>query len=271
MQLNKKIAKKMNNPLYFTNRALRIRFNITLESHHINHTNSKIIITPNFPEFGIEVRYIDKIIKEFSVIYARLINQYKFKYQTVYSARFDKQDEDNRVLEETEIFNKLNINQNLTESDLDNNDIKPPLEHQIQHQEMKYSCLRFDKIFSMLVYFYKTGELIGSNYVKITLRSNAILNMELIEYCFLWSLLANLHPCNNTHSNRVSNYRQYFNELNIQDFDFTNGFRCSDIQEFEKLNNLTIDIFELNCYQDENEWRRKLIPIEVSKTNQIKL
>ena len=46
---------------------------------------------PNYPEFGIEVRYINKIMKELSVIYARLINQYKFKYHTIISARFDKQ------------------------------------------------------------------------------------------------------------------------------------------------------------------------------------
>ena len=63
---------------------------IDLDSHHINHANSKLTITPNYPEFGFEVRYIKKIMKEYSVIYARLINQYKFKYQTVFSARLYK-------------------------------------------------------------------------------------------------------------------------------------------------------------------------------------
>ena len=83
----------------------------------------------------------------------------------------------------------------------------------------------------MTAYFYKTNELNGSNYVKIPLRSNAILNIENNDKCcFLWSILPYLHPCNNNHPNRVSNYRQYFNELNIQDFDFINGFKCSDVQ-----------------------------------------
>ena len=45
-------------------------------------------------------------MKELSVIYARLINQYKFRYQTVFSARFDKEDENNQVLDETKFFNK---------------------------------------------------------------------------------------------------------------------------------------------------------------------
>ena len=60
----KKIAKKMNNPYYFTDRNLKIRFRIILDSHHINLANSNLNITPNFPEFRIEVRFIKKIIKE---------------------------------------------------------------------------------------------------------------------------------------------------------------------------------------------------------------
>ena len=133
---------------------------------------------------------------------------------------------------------------------------------------MKDSGWRFDMINSMTIYFYETNEMNGSNYVKIPLRSNAILNVENNDkYCFLWSILASLHPCINNHPNRVSNYRQYFNELNIQDFDFTNGFRCSDVHKFNELNNLSVNIFELNFYQDQNQWKHKLIPIEISKNN----
>ena len=126
---------------------------------------------PNFPAFGIEIRYINKIVKELAMIYARLKNQYKFKYQTVFSARFDKQDEDNQILDETELFINLNINHNLTQSDIDNIDVESPLEFQKQRQEMEDSGWRFDKINSMTVYFYKTNELDGSNYFKIPLRS----------------------------------------------------------------------------------------------------
>ena len=78
-------------------------------------------------------------MKELSVIYARLKSQNKFKYQTVFSARFDKQDENDQVLDETGIFINLNINHNLTQTDIDNIDVKYPLEHQIEHQEMKNS------------------------------------------------------------------------------------------------------------------------------------
>ena len=78
-QLNKELAKKMINPYYFTDRALRIGFKINLDSHHVNHANSKLTLTPNHPEFGIEFRFINKIMKELVVNYARLINQYKFR------------------------------------------------------------------------------------------------------------------------------------------------------------------------------------------------
>ena len=232
----------------------------------MNHAISKLTIIPNFPEFGIETRYNNEIMKEFSVIYARLINQYNFRYQTVFSTRFDKQDEDNQVREETELFINLNNNHNITQTDIDNIDVKSPLEHQIQQEELKDSGWRFDKINSMTVHFYKTGELNGSNYVKIPLRSNAILNIENNDtYCFLWSILGYLYPCNNNHPNRVSDYKPYFNELNIQCFDFTNGFKCSNVHKINELNNLYVNIFEIIFYQYQNQWKHKLIPIEVSK------
>ena len=102
--------------------------------------------------------------------------------------------------------------------------------------------------------FYITGELIGSNYVKIPLRSNALINIKIDDkFCFISSILASLNPCENDHPARVSSYKQYFDELNNEGFDFSNGFKCSDAHEFEKLNVLSINIFELNSYQYKNK------------------
>ena len=267
-QLNKELARRMINPYYFIDENLREGFKINLDSHNLHHTNSKLTITPNHPEFGIENRYINKIMKELAVIYARLINQYKFKYQVVFSARFDKQDEDDQLLDETELFINLNINHNLTQTDINNIDVVSPLENQKLQVEMRDSGWRFDKIDSMTKCFYKTNEMNGSNYVKIPLRSNAILNVENNDkYCFLWSILASLYPCNNNHPNRVSNYRQYFNEMNIQGLDFSSGLKCSVVHKFNELNDLSVNIFELNFYQDQNQWRHKLIPIDISKND----
>ena len=144
----------MINPYYFSDRNLIVAYKINLDSHHINHLNSKLTITSNFQNTGIEFRFINKIMREMSIIYARLINQYKFRYQTVFSARFDKQDEAGLLLDETELFINLNINENLTQSDLDNINITFPLERQIQQQERKDSGWRFDNLYSMTIYFF---------------------------------------------------------------------------------------------------------------------
>ena len=94
-------------------------------------------ITPNFPEFEIEFRIISKIIKKLSVINAKLLNQYKFTYHTLFSAGFYKINEEDQRNIEIEIYTNLNINHNLTQSDTDNIDVRSQLEHQIQIQETK--------------------------------------------------------------------------------------------------------------------------------------
>ena len=108
-------------------------FKIILDSQTINPASSKEPIDPNFPDIGIETRYIIKILKEMATYYASFRNQYRFKYQTVSSARFDDPDEDNKLLDGTELFISLNNNQNLTESDTGVIDVKSPLEQQIQN------------------------------------------------------------------------------------------------------------------------------------------
>ena len=122
---DKEIAKMMINPYYFIDENLKIGFKIFLESH----ANSILTITPNFPEFGIEFRYFDKIIKELSVIYARLINQFKFKYHTLFSASFHKTNEEDQRNNEIELYINLTIIHNLTESDIDTIDVWSQLEH----------------------------------------------------------------------------------------------------------------------------------------------
>ena len=96
----------------------------------------------------------------------------------MFLARFDKQDEDKQVLDETEFLIRININHKVTESDLDNIDIKSSLEHQIQQKEMKVSGWRINKVNSMTKFFYNICEHIGRSFVKIPLRSSAILNIE---------------------------------------------------------------------------------------------
>ena len=137
-----------------------------------------------------------------ATIYARIINEYKFKYHILFSASFYKINEEDQRSDEIELFINLNIKNNLRETDNNNIDVRSELEHQIQIQETKESGWLFDEINLMKIRFYKTGELDGSSYVKVPLRSNAFVNIKNNDkYCFIWSVLASLHPCDNDHPN----------------------------------------------------------------------
>ena len=182
---DKELAKIMINPYLFIDENLKNGFKINLESHNINHANSILTNTLNFPEFGIDFRYFNKIVKELSVIYVRLINQFIFKYHTLFSASFYEINEEDQRKNEIELYMNLKINHNLTESDIENIDVRSQLEHQKQVQETKESGWIFDKINSMKISFYKSAELNGTSYVKIPLRSNAILKIQNNDkYCF---------------------------------------------------------------------------------------
>ena len=65
----------MNNPYKFTDGKLKKGFELNLDSHNINYATSLLTIIPNYPDFGIETRYINKIPKEMDTIYASLLNQ----------------------------------------------------------------------------------------------------------------------------------------------------------------------------------------------------
>ena len=140
----------------------------------------------------------------------------------------------------------LKIIQNLTMREIEEIKIESQLGTQITNQEIKDSGCSFIKITSMRIYFYKTKEINGSNYVKIPIRSSCILNIENEDkYCFLRGFLAHLHPSQYSHPKRVSNYERYFIELKIDGFHFTNGFRTCDVVNFEKRNNLCNNFFEI--------------------------
>ena len=163
---NKQIDHRMINPNYVTDRILQVKFKNILDSHLLN---SKLTIKPDL-EYDIEVRDINQIIKRLSNIYARLINQYKFRYRVVFPEKFDLQKENEKELFIT------------SETDIDKIDVTTQI-------QQKNSCWRFDKINKMVVYFYKND----LNYIKIPLMSilNTILNVDSNDrYCYIWSILA---------------------------------------------------------------------------------
>ena len=62
-EVDREIAKKMNNPYFFVDENLKIGFKINLASHNINHEKSLLNFIPNFLHIGIETIYFNKILK----------------------------------------------------------------------------------------------------------------------------------------------------------------------------------------------------------------
>ena len=111
-----------------------------------------------------------------STIYATLINQinqYKYKNHLLFSARFHKIKDKDQKSAEIELHINLNNNLNLIESDDDNIDIKSQLEQQNRNEQTKESGWLLYRVNSMRSTFVKTGELNGSSYMEVPLRSNA--------------------------------------------------------------------------------------------------
>ncbi len=154
----------------------------------------------------------------------------------------------------------LKMVNNLTQSEINNVNVQWELEARKQNLEMRDSGWDFQRVNSMTISFYNTGNMDGSSNVKVPLRSAILKIKNDDKYCFLWSILASLYPCENN-CNIVSSYRKYFNRLNLEGFDFSKRLRCSDMCRFEKLNDLSMNLYELGFHQK----KHKLIPIEISK------
>ena len=89
-------------PYYFTDRILQNGFVKTLDSHQINHASSTVKSKPNYSET--ETRFVSKLFRRLAFTYLRLINQYIFEFQTVFSFTFVKEDEDGQMLGETDLY-----------------------------------------------------------------------------------------------------------------------------------------------------------------------
>ena len=146
---------------------------INLGTHPVIHANSIINIIPIFIVIRIDKFFVNKIIKKMATLHARLTNQYKHKYQSMFWASFYIVIEEDKRSDGFGLSFNLNFNRNLTESDIENYDVKSQLEHQSQIQKTKGSGWMFDEISSRKTGFYNTTDMHGSFFLKIQLISNA--------------------------------------------------------------------------------------------------
>ena len=78
-----KVEKQIN----FTDGILKIVFGIIIDTHHDKHENSTSPITSKFNDIGDDINHIDKIMIEMFKMYAKLINQKKFKDQLTFFSK----------------------------------------------------------------------------------------------------------------------------------------------------------------------------------------
>lgn len=88
----------------------------------------------------------------------------------------------------------------------------------------------------------------GGTYIKLPPRvynTQSCINIKnRDQYCFLWSILAGLYPCDKN-SDRCSSYPHFSKIFNINDMTFPPSFR--DIKTFERNNvNVSVNIFGLD-------------------------
>ena len=72
--------------------------------------------------------------------------------------------------------------------------------------------------------------------------------------CFLWSVLAHLHPMEE-HSSRVHKYKPFQEKLNVEGITFPT--QIYHIPKFEQMNNISINVFGLE--------NGVVVPIQLSR------
>jgi hypothetical protein len=104
-----------------------------------------------------------------------------------------------------------------------------------------------DKILGVNVNVVKYQPIKGSSFLPLPAklaRKKAIVNVQNTDdKCFMWSVLAALHPTTGHHGNpnRVNNYIAYQAELDFTGIPFP--VKVTDIPKFEKKNGLSINVF----------------------------
>ena len=258
-----KRTRQFVNP-YRLKKPLSERYNVILIHHNQIDLNSELKVVGKANQY-INKWHINNIVKQMAIKYGDLINQFNFKIKVIANVRYHKTYED-EPLEVSDLYIPIDIVDNLTRLQLDDLDIMTDLDNEIDRRDMQGSNWNLQGINYLKIYFHKINEINGATYKKFPIRTNAVLNIQNADtYCFLWSILANIHPIDeNPH--RVSKYEPYRNELNIDGIDFTNGMKIVDIPRFENLNPaLTINVFEY-CTKDDNDY--KLVPLYISKNTE---
>lgn len=115
------------------------------------------------------------------------------------------------------------------------------------------------EIVELTIHMARYRPLRGSSYVQLPIKirsKHAVINVKNKDNkCFMWSVLAALHPVQK-HSDRISKYKDYVKELKFRNITFP--VKMKDILVFEKQNEISVNVFG---YEKE-----EIFPLHITKT-----
>ena len=99
----------------------------------------------------------------------------------------------------------------------------------------------------------------GSVFIPQKLKNmRSVLNIKSQDNkCFLYCLLAKLYPCNGDHAYRYTKYLPHVDKINMGNVEFP--VKLKDIGKIEKLNNLSISVFQ---WYQETEYAECVVPLK---------
>jgi len=118
-----------------------------------------------------------------------------------------------------------------------------------------------DKVMNVNLHIVQYQPLQGSSYIPLPAKlaiKKVIVNVQNQDQkCFMWSILAALHPIQGQHNNpnRVGNYTSYQDELDLTNIPFP--VRVADVPKFEKKNDISVNVFGYE--------RQEIYPIHLTK------
>jgi len=136
------------------------------------------------------------------------------------------------------------------------------IDNSIQSFQSQGSGWIFDKTIHWQLYVYKYKPLPGKSYIptpKYIKFKHAVLNIRNVDNkCFLWCILAKLYPRGSRdHANQVFYYKKFEECLNMTGIKYP--VKISDIDKFEKQNNISVNVFGV-------ENGKTIYPLRITKT-----
>ena len=120
---------------------------------------------------------------------------------------------------------------------------------EIERHLQEYNGFVFETFIGMDFGINKYNPISGSSYTPLPdfiKNKKCCINIKNTDNkCFLWSILASIHPALRDRE-RVSKYTQYESELRVGNINITDGMKVHDIVRFERLNKIGVNVFSLD-------------------------